>query len=245
MLDKYADLPTETRKAWLISIASFATPFVGLVAYGTWHCGVMALVRLLAVPVLAVVHAMPVIPLYSWKDRKISFVKLKYFLGPFKSIFGGTCIGLMDTTAVVLYLCGSRHCQEKAFQARQLQVLVYTILYDFLWESIADVRDLEEDMHQGVTTLATTFGVWRTLVVLAAITIIGDVSITGIAHEGVTLTSIVRPVFFWGAFSLLALYQPRRAVISWGVGTLVGLLPVWLATLGESDYSMVRNRLSK
>ena len=131
MLDKYADLPSETRKHWFTSIALFASPFVGLVAYGTWYCGIMALVRLLAVPMLAIMHAIPLIPTYSWRDRKISLVKLKYFLGPFKSIFGATCIGLMDTTAIVLYLCETRRCKEKAFDAKQLQVLTYTILYGF------------------------------------------------------------------------------------------------------------------
>lgn len=213
----------------------FASPFLGLVIFGTWHCGIMALVRLLAVPLLAIVHAMPLIPLYSWSDRKLSFVKLKYFLGPFKSIFGGTCIGLMDTTAIVLYLCENRRCQTKAFEAKQLQVLAYTILYDFLWESIADIRDLEEDRHNGVTTLATRYGVLRTLSLLAASTIIGDVCITSVGSRGaITLLSISRPVFFWGAFGLLAVHKPRRAVISWGAATLVGLLPVWLASLSES-----------
>jgi hypothetical protein len=234
VLDKDADLPSETRKEWRNSIAVFASLFIGLVGYGTWHCGIMALVRLLAVPMLAIVHAIPLIPVYSWKDGRFSLVKLKYFLGPFKSIFGATCIGLMDTTSVVLYLCGSRDCQTEAFHAGELQVLAYTVLYDFLWESIADVRDLEEDTHNNVTTLATTFGVSRTLWILAASTVIGDVFITGVGgRDTVTWTSISRPLFFWGALTLLVLDKPRSAVISWGVGTLVALLPVWLASRSE------------
>ena len=113
---------------------------------------------------------------------------------------------------------------------------------DFLWESISDVRDLEEDLHNGVTTLATTFGVQWTLALLAASTIIGDVCITSVGGGGgMALTSISRPVSFWGAFSVLAVFKPRRAIFSWGAGMLVGLLPVWLASLGESDYSTVRN----
>jgi hypothetical protein len=234
VLDKYADLPSEIKEEWRNSIAVFASIFIGLVGYGTWHCGIMALVRLLAVPMLAIVHAIPLIPVYSWKDRKFSLVKLKYFLGPFKSIFGATCIGLMDTTSVVLYLCGSRHCQAKAFDAEQLQVLAYTVLYDFLWESIADIRDLDEDMHNSVITLATTFGVSRTLFILAVSTILGDAFITEVGgRNSNTLTSLGRPHLFCGALSLLAVYKPRRAVVSWGVGSLVALLPVWLASLSE------------
>lgn len=110
---------------------------------------------------------------------------------------------------------------------------MYTIVYDFLWESIADVRDFDEDQHEGVTTLATAFGVQRTILFVGGTTIVGDLLVT-IIGGGSAVLSVMRSVAFWGAFSVLALYKPRRATYSWGVGSLVGLLPVWLANLGES-----------
>lgn len=239
VLDKYVDLPPESRKLWSRSIGVFASLLLGLAAYGTWSCGIKALARLLVVPALAIVHAMPLIPWYSRSKRGFSLVKLKYVLGPFKSIFGGTCIGLMDTTTIVLYLCDAHNCREEAFEAKQLQVLAYTILYDFLWESIADVRDREEDLHNGDTTLATAFGVRPTLMLVAVSTIFGDVCITSFDGRGfVSGTSIARAITFWAAFSLLAINKPRRAVISWSAGTLVGLLPVWVASVGMSGRSI-------
>ena len=221
-----------------MNIAIFASPFVVLVGYGTWHCGLLALLRLLGVPLLAVVHAIPLIPVYSWRDGNISMVNLKYLLGPFKSLFGATCIGLMDVTAVVLYLRGTMLYPENASSARQFRVLMYSVVYDFLWESIADVRDVQEDLHNGVTTLATALGVHPTLIFLAGSTVMGDLSITLFGGGSATL-SAVRSVFFWGAFGALALHKPRRAMYAWGLASFVGLLPVWLASLGESNASVM------
>ena len=237
MLDKCADLAPLARKKWLLDIVMFASPFVALVGYGTWYCGPLALLRLLGVPLLAVVHAIPLIPLYSRKDGAVSLVKLKYFLGPFKSLFGATCIGLMDVTAVALYLRGTMSHPENASSARHLRVLMYTIVYDFLWESIADVRDVQEDLHNGVTTLATAFGVQRTLIFLGGSAIVGDLSITILGGGSATLSAL-RSVFFWGAFTALAVYRPRRSMYAWGLASLVALLPVWLACLSESDGSV-------
>ncbi|KAF2232253.1 hypothetical protein EV356DRAFT_253807 [Viridothelium virens] len=231
VMDKAADLPRQTRKTWLMTIVVFASPFVVLAVYGTMHCGLLALLRLLGVPLLAVVHAMPLIPVYSWKTGSISTVKLKYFLGPFKSLFGATCIGLMDVTAVVLYLRGTMLHPENASSAGHFRVLMYTITYDFLWESICDVRDIQEDEQNNITTLATAFGVRPTLIFLGGSTMMGDLSIT-LLGGGSAVLSVVRSTVFWGAFAALALHKPRSAVYPWGLATLFGLLPVWLASLG-------------
>jgi hypothetical protein len=231
-MDKAADLPSHTRKTWLMTIVVFASPFVVLVAYGTMHCGLLALLRLLGVPLIAVVYSMPLIPVYSFKTGSVSTVKFKYLLGPFKSLFGALCIGLMDVTAVVLYLRGTMLHPENASSAGHLRVLMYTITYDFLWESISDVRDIQEDDRDNVTTLATAFGVRATLLLLGGSTIIGDLAITLVGGGSVVL-SIVRSTVFWGAFGALALHQTRSAQYSWGLATLIGLLPVWLASPGE------------
>lgn len=230
-MDKAADLPRQMRKTWLTTIVVFASPFILLVVYGTMHCGLLALLRLLGVPLLAVVHAMPLIPVYSYETGRISMVKLKYFLGPFKSLFGATCIGLMDVTAVVLYLRGTMLHPETASSAGHIRVLMYTITYDFLWESISDVRDIQEDEQNNVTTLATAFGVRSTLIFLSGSTMVGDLFIT-LLGGGSAALSIVRSTVFWGAFSALALHKRRSAMYSWGLATLVGLLPVWLASVG-------------
>lgn len=220
-----------------MNIAVFASPFVVLVAYGTWHCGILALLRLLGVPLLAIVHAIPLIPVYSRKDGNISMVKLKYFLGPFKSLFGATCIGLMDVTAIVLYVRGTMLHPGNASSKGHFRVLMSTIVYDFLWESIADVRDVDEDLHDGVTTLATSFGVQCTLILVGCSTVVGDLCITFLSGGSTTL-SPVRSVFFWIAFSALALYKPRRNIYAWGLASLVALLPVWLAHFGEARGSV-------
>lgn len=230
-MDKTADLDKQTRKIWLTTIVVFASAFVVLVIYGTMHCGLLALLRLLGVPLLAVVYALPLIPVYSWKTRSFSTVKFKYFLGPFKSIFGATCMGLMDVTAVVLYLRGTMLHPEKASSAGYFRVLMYTITYDFLWESICDVRDIKEDAQHNVTTLATAFGIHRTLLLLGGSTVMGDLAITLLGGGSVVL-SVVRSTVFWGAFGATALHKPRSAMYVWGLATLVGLLPVWLASHG-------------
>ncbi|KAL9087276.1 MAG: hypothetical protein Q9165_006770 [Trypethelium subeluteriae] len=230
-MDKAADLPRQTRETWLMTLVVFASPFVVLAVYGTMHCGLLALLRLLGVPLLAVVHGMPLIPVYSWKTGSISTVKLKYFLGPFKSLFGATCIGLMDVTAVVLYLRGTMLHPENASSAGHFRVLMYTITYDFLWESICDVRDIQEDEQNNITTLATSFGVRPLLIFLGGTTMMGDLSIT-LLGGGSAVLSVVRSIVFWGAFGALALHKQRSAMYPWGLATLVGLLPVWLASLG-------------
>ncbi|CAI6234750.1 unnamed protein product [Periconia digitata] len=230
VMDKAADLPRQTRKTWLRTIILFASPFIALTVYGTMHCGFLALLRLLGVPFFAIIHALPLIPVYSRETRSITRVKLKYFLGPFKSLFGATCIGLMDVTAVVLYLRGTTIYPETSSGVGHLEILMYTIIYDFLWESISDVRDIEEDERDKVTTLATAFGIRKTLTFLLGSTMMGDLSIT-LYGGGSAVLSVVRSTVFWGAFSTLALYKRRSDMYAWGLGTLVGLLPVWLASL--------------
>lgn len=230
-MDKAIDLPSQTRKSWQTTIIVFASPFVALVIYGTWHCGPLALIRLLVVPSLAVVHAKPLIPVYSRKTGTFSRVNLKYFLGPFKSLFATTVISLTDVTAVVLYLRGTMLHPENASNVGHLQVLLYTITYDFLWESICDVRDMEEDTWNNVTTLATAFGLRRTLLILCVSTIVGDLSIT-LVGGGSALLSVFRSSFFLGAFCTLAVHKPRSATYAWALATVFGLSPVWLASLG-------------
>ena len=210
----------------------FASSFVGLIGYTTYLCGVLTLLRLLFVPALVVVHATPLVPIWSFRSRKFNFVKLKDVLGAFKSSFGAVCIGLMDTKVVAQHVCAAHpsSCGSEVSSMRQARALAYTILYDFLLETIFDLRDIDEDVRNGVKTLPVALGRERTLLLLAAVVNLGDLIITGVRLDLWTAAECVfRSTLSWALFAYTASNRPRSDTAAWGLVTLIGLVPAWWA----------------
>lgn len=247
VLDKYADLTKATRREWARSTLLYASFFMSLVAFGTYQCGFSTLVRLLTVPALAVVHGRPLIPYWSLGRQSLQFVKLKDLLGAGKPLFGATLIGLMDTQAIMSYvtitptgstsLLNHHHDDQLDIRANQkLLALAYTILYVFLWENTADARDHDEDSANRVTTLATSLGPKRTMLTVGLVTNIGDILITALGNGRSDTWAIVesatRSILFSLFFTYIALNKPRDNTFWWGLGTIVGLVPAFLAQSG-------------
>ena len=113
---------------------------------------------------------------------------------------------------------------------RQAQALAYTILYDFLLETIFDLRDIDEDVRNGVRTLPVALGRERTLWLLAAVVNLGDLIITGVRLDLWTAAEcILRSTLSCALFAYIALHKPRSDTTAWGILTLIGLVPAWWA----------------
>ena len=231
VLDKYADLSPQIKQEWKTHILSYASFFVGIVAYCTYHCGMGTLLQLMIVPACAIVHGRPLVPYWSFTEGRLRLVKLKDLLGVIKPLFGATLIGVMDTQAIMSYVTNPAKSES-----RKSLALAYAILYDFLWENTADVRDYEEDCSAGITTLAVRLGPKRTLISVAIVVALSDLYLTSLIgaklQGSVLLGYLARATLFPGFFSYLALTKPRGNAFWWGFGTLVGLTPALWAQSG-------------
>lgn len=158
-----------------------------------------------------------------------------------KPLFGAVLIGIMDTRPIMLFLKDtydvSANVEDGVDARRQAQALAYTILYDFAWENMADIRDMKEDSAEGVTTLAVSLGAHRTLQLVTWVTSIGDLCITFLPPSGL--------LFGWSAISqscgrwtlsrlflgYIAINKPRNNAFWWGLGTVVALTPAFWAQM--------------
>ena len=192
----------------------------------------VTLLRLLFVPALAIVHARPVIPVWSVRKSKLRFIKLKDVLGPFKSAFGALCIGLMDTKVIAQHVCTVRpgSCSSDVSNVRQTQALAYTILYDFLLETVFDLRDMDEDCRNQVRTLPLALGFEQTVVLLAVVVTLADLFVTGFTWDVWVVTECTsRSLLAWALSTYIASKWPRSDPAPWGLLTMIGLVPAWWA----------------
>jgi 4-hydroxybenzoate polyprenyltransferase len=105
-----------------------------------------------------------------------------------------------------------------------MQSLAYSMLYNFLRETICDARDVFEDKQEGLRTLPMVLGPNGTMVFLAITAIFGDMAITG----GFDMESLFRSVITL-IISGVVVRQPRENGTPWGFLILFGLLPAWWA----------------
>lgn len=231
--DKFVDLPPATKRIWARPTAIYAGFFVLLTGYMTYLCGAQMLGQLLLVPALVVVHATPLIPFWSFKMRKLQFTNLKNVLGIFKSLFGACCIALMDTRPMVQSACfrQAEACHSNFSRRRQTQALAYTVLYDFVLETVFDLRDVDEDKRNSVRTLPVALGGNRSLLLLTAIVLPGDLLIQGnIEPEFETVAeSLVRSGLTLAVLSIVVRTKSRGSTAVWGIVTLLGLMPAFWA----------------
>ena len=138
----------------------------------------------------------------------------------------------MDVKAITSYICSSHPftCTPQSNTIRT-QSFLYTVLYDFLLETIFDLRDNEEDAQNKVKTLSVMLGRSHTLLLLFVVVNVGDVVIAGMGEEeaGLELAEcVLRATLAWVVCTAVS-YRPRGDTAAWGFLTLVGLLPAWWA----------------
>ena len=240
--DKYRDVPRMSRPsgpAWLLWIGSLAS----VIAFSAYKTGYASAIQIVWYLGLEVLWAGKLIPIYTFKQG-LRFVKLRQLVfqhsqlrslsrlltyackfGPGKSIFCGVMAGLMDAGPAAHHAC-LLHPQRCAPPGQQSRALAYSMLYNFLRETIYDARDIAEDRTEGVTTLATTLGMAGTVLVLTAATSIGEFWIGG--AEFSLYHAVVRG-FVTVALSTLVARQPRESRVVWAMFSLASLLPAWHA----------------
>ena len=159
-------------------------------------------------------------------------IRFKDVLGPFKSAFGALCIGLMDTRAIAQHSCTVRpdSCNSSVSNLRQNKALAFTIIYDFLLETVFDLRDVDEDQRDQVRTLPLALGPERTVVLLAVVVTLADLFITGLTWDiSVVAECVLRSLLSWALSTYVVSRWPRSDSVPWALLTMVGLVPAWWA----------------
>lgn len=147
-------------------------------------------------------------------------------------------MGYVGAETSMYHVCmnGSVPCASLDLQQRSLNV---SILYQFIRETVCDIRDIGEDSQEKLTTLPVLLGKRLTLILLLLVGIPVDTFLTG----GITLswagssinwslaaTSALRMTVTVITY-LVVLRFPRDNSIVWGSSALFGLLPVLSAQL--------------
>lgn len=128
----------------------------------------------------------------------------------------------MDTAPATLHACliSPDQCTTETVR---LKSLTYSILYNFVRETIYDARDIAEDSHAGITTLPTCLGMTGTIFVLAATALGVEMRV----DEAFGYRAAVRAIGVVGVSSWVAITQPRENRFVWAVFSLTTLVPAW------------------
>jgi hypothetical protein len=134
--------------------------------------------------------------------------------------------GLMDAGPAALHACilDPAFCSSHVSADRRFKALCYSVLYNFVRETIYDVRDIHEDTKDGITTMATTLGMRYALSVLLITALVAETWIGGqISAWGLGRAVGVVGLSFWVAT------HPRESRWRWAAFSLLSLLPAWHA----------------
>lgn len=141
----------------------------------------------------------------------------------------------MDVNPATVRACGlyPSLCSPKDVRLRSL---AYSVLYNFLRETVCDARDIAEDEKEGVMTLPIALGGrrGRTMLLLAVTVVLGDIVITG----DLGMESLLRATLALG-MSHVVLTQPRENGLAWASLALFLLLPVLWAQVRLVDSFVV------
>lgn len=126
----------------------------------------------------------------------------------------------MDVNPATVRACGLYPSLCSSGDVR-LRSLAYSVLYNFLRETVCDARDVVEDEEEGVMTLPIALGRRGTMLLLTVVVILGDIVITG----DLSVESLLRATFAL-AMSHVVRKQPRENGLAWACLALFLLLPV-------------------
>lgn len=126
-----------------------------------------------------------------------------------------------------------------------MQALLYSILYNFIRETIYDARDIDEDTHEGITTLATALGMTGTMLVLTIAAVVGELWIGGYVFTAIAPSPnflfsgevIGRALVTVGLSSWVAKF-PRESRWIWVPFSLLSLAPAWHAQAATQAGSL-------
>jgi 4-hydroxybenzoate polyprenyltransferase len=151
--------------------------------------------------------------------------------------------GLMDVEPASHHVCLLAYpaaiCHTAGRPQHIAQALAYSMLYNFLRESLYDARDIEEDKRDGVSTLATYLGMSSTIALLLAAAVAGEAWISG----AVTLEGNIRAVGMVGLSSWIVTTQAREKRWPWVFFSLVSLLPAWHAQAQLSSGGLITHSI--
>lgn len=142
-------------------------------------------------------------------------------------------MGYITAETSIFYYChgNNAHCNDQATLTRSLYL---AILYQFFRETSCDIRDIDEDIRDGMKTLPIRLGKTNTLLLMAIMGTLLDTLITkgirlnwsGIQmNSSLFLGSILRVGTLIGVYTRILQY-PRENYLAWGMISLLGLAPV-------------------
>ena len=150
-------------------------------------------------------------------------------------------MGIITVDTSIHHICHqdkTQTCNDSSIQLRSLGI---AILYQFFRETACDVRDVQEDTRDKISTLPVRLGRERTVLAMGVIGTLLDALMTGAVriHWSTSATllggtkldtwlcmqSIIRVCLTMAAYWQILKY-PRKNCVAWGVVSLLGLLPV-------------------
>ena len=159
-----------------------------------------------------------------------------------KSLVVAVCMGIITSDTPMFFYCHDKNsvCSDSSIRTKA-QLLA--ILYQFFRETVCDVRDMEEDIRDGMDTLPIRLGRFNTLLSLFVLGTFADTLLTGgiwidleLSGTGVldmmvrmqmdlVIQSLARVGLTVGFFIEILRY-PRSNSLAWGLSSLFGLVPV-------------------
>ncbi|KAE9373807.1 hypothetical protein N431DRAFT_337271 [Stipitochalara longipes BDJ] len=229
--DTYKDTPLSNRpQKWIWSLWIFflwSIIFICIVGVGF-----PAAMQIYRFSLVGMFWGTPCIPFFS---QAVGFqvYKPKAVVSSAKSLIVAICMGYVTAETCSFYFCHSKNssCDASSLRARSLYL---SILYQFFRETTCDIRDIAEDMRDGMKTLPVRLGKKNTLLLMAGFGALLDILIIqgGIMTQScirinasLVVEGILRVGMTIGLYAKIIQY-PKENRLAWGFLSLFGLTPV-------------------
>ena len=180
------------------------------------------------------VYGNPLIPVYSFKTGKFSFVKPKVVFAVAKSASVALVMANVDGDIGALNACRTfdGECRLNNLGAESeiyWRSFALAFIYNWVRETMCDVRDLMEDANEGIPTLPVTVGPWNAVALTTMGTFLTEQYIFAGLMQGNLLAfpgweSVARQIItLLGCFTVFN--KPREDKLTWSLVAFVGLLP--------------------
>lgn len=234
--DKYRDISKAERPSTLAT-ACWLIPLLGSTLVASCVAGLDTSVRLHRWLLYGFVYGNPLIPYYSFKTKALRLAKPKVVLSWLKSASIALVMANVDADIGATHACmvvdGAR-CPRWDLEAdgsaagaadTYWRSFAVAFLYNWVRETMCDVRDLDEDTEEGVPTLPVAFGKSGTLALILFVAVAAEQVFMG--------SGLLRPLPFDSVLRVAVTFvgcvlikdRPREDTFTWGLIALIGLCP--------------------
>jgi 4-hydroxybenzoate polyprenyltransferase len=232
--DKYRDISKAERPSKL-ALTAWLVPLLGSTLIASILCGLETAWSLHRWLIFGFVYGNPLIPTYSFKTRRVTLIKPKVVFAMAKSALVAIVMTYVDADVGASHAC-KVHDWQCAGVGGSMYWRAWAVSFAYNWvrETMCDVRDIDEDRDEGVPTLPATIGKRWTIALLVSVTFcIEQIVFRGQLLAAPGLDSVARQLIaFLGC--LLIAKRPREAKWTWSFIALCGLLP---ATWGQASLA--------